>query len=87
MLGQAGRSTGVARTGDETPAHLPNDQHKTANCGQRGIAEEDDRTQCYPGISPPFEAFDRTTENRGVGGSSPPLAIPRPEIPHGDLIL
>ena len=31
----------------------------------------------------PLGRWDVTTENRGVPGSSPGLAIPKPKIPHG----
>jgi DNA-binding transcriptional ArsR family regulator len=37
----------------------------------------------FAAFSASFERSDRTTENRGVPGSSPGLAIAQPVIPHG----
>ena len=37
------------------------------------------RTRCFPGISASFESCNRTSENRGVPGSSPGLAISTPK--------
>ena len=51
-------------------------EQNTANCGLLPSADEV-KLVCFPGISRSFEAFDRTTENRGVPGSSPGLAIER----------
>ena len=70
-------STGVARTGDETPL-ISRTTSKRPQTADNEVSRKRTKNPVLPGISPPFEAFDRTTENRGVPGSSPGLAIANP---------
>jgi hypothetical protein len=42
---------------------------------------------CLQAIPAVFECSEHLSENRGVPGSSPGLAIPKPEIPHGCKML
>ena len=77
-------STVLARTGDETPL-ISRTTSKRPQTADNEVSRKRTKNPVLPGISPPLEAFDRTTENRGVGGSSPPLATSHDRNPAVEL--
>jgi hypothetical protein len=70
--GAGGRVT--VGKGDETAviAGIPMERMESAGIRSRRAAAG---TPLFAGVLPGFEGFERTTENRGVPGSSPGLAI------------
>ena len=71
-----------SRKGNEGHAHLLNCVGESANCGllRRAAPPQE---PCFSRDFASRNGPDRTTENRGVPGSSPGLAILKPEIPLG----
>jgi hypothetical protein len=63
--------------GRRDAAHLPKPRAKDRKLQTIAQRRRGRKPECFPGISRSFEAFARTTENRGVPGSSPGLAIAR----------
>jgi hypothetical protein len=67
----------VARTGDEMPRISRNASNRPQTADYCP-AQRRSKTPGFPAVSLSFEAFGRTTENRGVPGSSPGVATRNP---------
>jgi hypothetical protein len=68
----------VASIGYQSRSRYPIAAQKTANSELRSAERPQPRTRRLPGISAQLEMLGLTTENRGVPGSSPGLAISSP---------
>ena len=84
LLAKAGaRGRVTVEKGDETAviARIPMERMESAGIRARPAGC---RTRLLTGFSAGFEGFERTSENRGVPGSSPGLAIEGRQVRAGD---